>query len=188
MKLYFAVLSVVDLKLVVHLISGIVFDVLLQYRVPVDQKPAGNDSEHGQRTHLWCLTQIFWIKWRRSRNNHLPPHTYFLTKTTPPAMLSSIITTTATIIATDFEEWPPICEKHKTDKRITQVVALEQILQYCEIKHRRWFPNLLTKVCSSTMSLTHLLLRSISSRFGVCPPTHLSPGIFLYLWIRNKQC
>ena len=42
MKLYLAVLSVVGLERVVYPLSRIVFNMLLQHRVPVNQEPVGH--------------------------------------------------------------------------------------------------------------------------------------------------
>ncbi len=41
MKLYLAILSVVGLQRVVHPVSSIVLNMLLQHRVPVNQEPVG---------------------------------------------------------------------------------------------------------------------------------------------------
>lgn len=42
MKLNLAILSVVGLQRFVHPISGVVLNMLLQHRVPVNQEPAGH--------------------------------------------------------------------------------------------------------------------------------------------------
>lgn len=44
MKLDLAILSVVGLQRVVHPVSSVVLDVLLQHRVPVNQEPAGHSE------------------------------------------------------------------------------------------------------------------------------------------------